>query len=360
VANVPAGKDIPLVFQVGKWRRKVIIPEVQACQDNVLGDPQLTRLPRNRGEGELPRVAVTTGICDAMSCTIAKLGVDPAEFGVSGQDTAFTFFDGDRGQGDRLGPRGMSPAWKLWRDYDELSRYDMAAFSCLCHEWRKGGDPECEEPDCRDEPAFDVVTRYLNGGGRVFGTDFEYIWMLHSPDPRLAGAFHISTKDKLLANTGSVTLDVSFPKGKALADWLKFVNPGLSYGDVPTEEIFTHMFGEPADGQVWGRSSTLMAKKMTVDPRFVTINTPVAAPPEQQCGRLAYIDGHIKAIPPRASKVEVRPQPGAPPSPPPPPFPEICGTTLSDGEAVMVFFLFDLTACVQEDTKPPAPPPVIE
>jgi hypothetical protein len=26
----------------------------------------------------------------------------------------------------------------------------------------------------------------------------------------------------------------------------------------------------------------------------------------------------------------------------------------------MVFFLFDLTACIQEDTKPPAPPPVIE
>ena len=34
VANVPVGKDIPLVFQVGKWRRKVIIPEVLPCQDN--------------------------------------------------------------------------------------------------------------------------------------------------------------------------------------------------------------------------------------------------------------------------------------------------------------------------------------
>jgi hypothetical protein len=367
VANVPAGKNIPLVFQVGKWRRKVIIPEVQPCEDNVLGDPQLTRLPRNRSEGELPRVAVTTGICDPMSCTIAKLGVDPAEFGVSGQDTAFTFFDGDRGHGARLGPPGMSPAWKLWNDHDELSRYDLAAFSCLCNEQRRG-DPEwsCDGPECRDTPAFDAVTRYLNGGGRVFGTDFEYIWLLHSPDARLARAFNISTEDKLRATTSSVRLDVSFPKGKALADWLKFVNPGLRYGDVPTDEVFTHMFGEPADGQVWGRSQTLTSGRLTVDPRFVTINTPVAAPPEQQCGRLGYLDGHVSPIPPGAvnnTRPNPNPRPGAPSPPPPPPplpFPQICGTTFSDGEAVMVFFLFDLTACIQEDKTPPLPPPVID
>jgi len=46
--------------------------------------------------------------------------------------------------------------------------------------------------------------------------------------------------------------------------------------------------------------------------------------------------------------------------PPTPPFPGLCGTTLKDGEAAMVFFLFDLAACIQEDTTPPtAPPPVI-
>jgi hypothetical protein len=85
IDNVPVGKDVPLVVQVGKWRRQVIVPEVLPCQDNPLTAPQMTRLPRNRKEGDLPRVAVTTGVCDPLSCTIAKLGVDRAELGVSGQ-----------------------------------------------------------------------------------------------------------------------------------------------------------------------------------------------------------------------------------------------------------------------------------
>jgi hypothetical protein len=33
---------------------------------------------------------------------------------------------------------------------------------------------------------------------------------------------------------------------------------------------------------------------------------------------------------------------------------------LSEGERVMVFFLFDLAACIQTDTLPPLPPPVID
>jgi hypothetical protein len=92
IANVAVGKDVPLVMQVGKWRRQVMVPEVRACEDNRLTDAQATRLPRNRKEGDLPRVAVTTGICDPLSCTVAKLGVDPAELGVSGQDTLAAAF----------------------------------------------------------------------------------------------------------------------------------------------------------------------------------------------------------------------------------------------------------------------------
>jgi hypothetical protein len=46
----------------------------------------------------------------------------------------------------------------------------------------------------------------------------------------------------------------------------------------------------------------------------------------------------------------VRPLPGS--------FPMGCGTTLNKAEHVLAFFIFDLAACIQEETKPPQPPPI--
>ena len=61
--GVPAGKDIPLVVQVGRWRRVVKIPEVKACQEQSVAQ-ELTRLPRNHSEGEIPRTAIVSGRAD--------------------------------------------------------------------------------------------------------------------------------------------------------------------------------------------------------------------------------------------------------------------------------------------------------
>ncbi len=90
--NVPAGTDIPIVVQLGKWRRVTTIPMVAPCQENVLTDKDLTRLPRKRSEGDMPKIAVTLGACDQISCMLPKVGIDSSEFGVAGQDRAVTFY----------------------------------------------------------------------------------------------------------------------------------------------------------------------------------------------------------------------------------------------------------------------------
>jgi hypothetical protein len=216
----------------------------------------------------------------------------------------------------------------------------MLLLSCPCNEALAARGP----------PAFDALTRYVNAGGRTFGSHFEYVWWRFTPDADLAGAFSITRGGELAAPP--IVLDTSFPKGKALADWMKFLDPTLVYGQVPSKAILDDFTAARPPAQIWARSpgvGTIAA--MSRYPRFMTINTPVGAPAEQRCGRMAHLDVHVTAesAPPRPIGV------------PTPAFPASCGSTeLTKSEHVLAFLIFDLAACVQEDTTPPKPPDIIQ
>jgi hypothetical protein len=79
LSDVPPGVDVPIVVQIGKWRRQARIPSVPRCETTVVS-PDTIRLPRNKGEGSMPHIAVTTG-CDAPGCSLKKIGIDPASSG---------------------------------------------------------------------------------------------------------------------------------------------------------------------------------------------------------------------------------------------------------------------------------------
>ncbi len=82
LTDVPAGMDFPLVIQIGKWRRVVMVSAVDPCTTREL-TPDDTRLPRNSSEGYILRFAVTTGAAvDGLECVLHKMGT--SEVSVSG------------------------------------------------------------------------------------------------------------------------------------------------------------------------------------------------------------------------------------------------------------------------------------
>ena len=336
IKNAPAGRDIPVVFQVGKWRRKVTIPTVTACQDNPITDSHLTRLPRNRQEGDVPRIAVTTGECDTLGCLLLKIGVDPAEVGVAGEDKSVTFYKGSGVFPKLYGPPNMTDAETLWRNEGELAKHDMTLLSC-----------ECAEVDNKGPDAQWAMTKYLARGGRIFGSDFMYVWYRDSPDPHLSGAMKIAGGAPQGASP--LLIDTSFPKGKALADWMMFVDPGvLRYGQIPSKQVYANLTSAmPPTAQVWATSMSYQTA--LPGPRIVTINTPAGVPVEQQCGRAVHLDAHI------APAYGVDPAPNEPVKY----FPTNCQAELNRGEEALAFLLFDLAGCIQDDKVPLGPPVIV-
>ena len=312
LVNAPSGNDIPLVIQLGKWRRAVTIPAVAPCQDNKLVDPNLTRLPKNQSEGNMPRVAVTLGLCDNISCMLPKVGIDASEFGAAGQNKAVSFYSTP----GTSGPAGMTPATPFWNSVTELSKYDIVILSCECD----------ESPDTKNAASYMAMSQYLDMGGRIFSTDFQYTWYRYSPDAGLRAAGNIQGGAPLGASP--VLIDSSFPKGKALADWMDYTKNSTTYGQVTPDVVFDNFLSMDAT-----KSQTFASSGS--HPRFMTINTPVGVPVDQQCGKAVHLDAHIN----QTDTIDAS-------------FPHGCTSPMLSGEAAFAFFFFDLANCIQDDGGP--------
>ncbi|HZU84628.1 MAG TPA: hypothetical protein VE987_16980, partial [Polyangiaceae bacterium] len=99
LTNAPSGTNIPIVVQMGKWRRELLLSQVTACAANSVtgnctaADPTMCtlRLPRNKYDGynaldgqydhaDIPQMALVTGSADPLECMLLKAGIDPSEF----------------------------------------------------------------------------------------------------------------------------------------------------------------------------------------------------------------------------------------------------------------------------------------
>jgi hypothetical protein len=174
-ADVPVGSNIPLVIQVGRWRREATISTVAACADTAVA-ADVARLPRNQSEGHLPKIALTTGGVDALECLLRKIGISDSEFtpeSGGGRVNFFAGIDGTNKFNAALGGANFTPVVPWWDDAANLRKYDMILHSC---------DGQ-ENPNNKSMAARMALQQYADVGGRVFASHWHNYWFEHGPAP---------------------------------------------------------------------------------------------------------------------------------------------------------------------------------
>ena len=206
IADVPVGANIPLVIQVGKWRREVTIANVPACADTPLTDTNLTRLPRNQSEGHLPKIALTTGGADALECLLRKIGIDDTEFTTPAGHRPRELLRRHRRHGSvqrRAGRRGVHVRGAVVgrRRQPAQVRHDPALV-------RRDREPEQQESG----GAATRCKAYADGGGRVFASHWHNYWFERGPAPWPMIANFSHQADLPIPFTA--TIDTSFQRGR--------------------------------------------------------------------------------------------------------------------------------------------------
>jgi hypothetical protein len=338
LSNVPPGKDVPLVLQIGKWRRQLRVSTVLPCQDNVLVDGS-ARLPKNRAEGDIPAIAVSTGGSDTLECLFRRIGIDASEYTGDPENAGRIHIFQGAGNGGKPAPNTAIPApissTSLWDSVADLRRYDMVLLSCE-------GQPTT---NMNQQALFD----YTASGGRVFASHFHYAWFEDGP----FGAWNLATWQEGMQDIGDIDAVVTttlpsgapFAAGSALALWLGNVGALLPDGELPIQKARHNADLSPANtpSQSWLNADADAGDDAGGSTQTFSFNTPLGAPAASQCGQVVYSAMHVGA----ASNDD-----------PSLPVPDECAVNgLSPQEMALEFLVFNLSSCVMPTDETPQAPP---
>lgn len=338
--NVPVGVDVPLVVQIGRWRRQVTIPAagVGKCEDRPV-DAGLTRLPRNKAEGDIPRIAISTGGADSLECFLRKIGIEDQEITNPSGTGRVHLYQGLRDKNDGARIDANTPSGEsLWATTDPntnapaMNKYDMVILSC----------EGAENTGTKSQGAKSNLEQYLNAGGRVFASHFHYTWFKNGAGQLPMTAAWTSNGD---VGNKAVAVDTTFAKGQAFSEWLTNVGASTTPGTMDMTELRRNVKAVPNANMSQDVSRrwlyTGTSGGADEETKFYSFNAPIGAGADQQCGRGVYTDIHVSSGDASGGT-----------------FPANCTTSgLTPQEKALLFLLFDLASCIQDDNKPPAAPP---
>ena len=339
LVNVPSGTEVPVIIQTGKWRREIKVSNVAECADTALPATD-TRLPKNRNEGYMPRIAISTGNADALECLVRKLGIDDAELGTAGSQSRLHLYadNGSPGQGANKfkagfpgGTGDFANSTAMWNDVTTLKPYDIVILSCE-------GD---QYPQTKSQMALDAAKAYADLGGRIFLSHWHNIWIEGSTQgggnqkPAIWPTLATWNNSGTTFTTPPDRIDeVANPKGMAFATWMLNVggSPAGQRGVIPIEANTGKQTATGVDAArverwvYWPNNGQEF-------PQMFQFTTPAEATPDNRCGKVVFSDMHVSG--------DSRSSTGTP-------FPDQCSNNpLTPQEKALAFMFFDIASCVQ-------------
>ena len=371
LAGVPAGTDIPLVIQLGRWRRVVTIPNVPACAQTMV-PATLTSLPKRQDMGTtldaIPLMALPTGGVDAIECVIRKMGVEDSQFS-NGGGTGRVHFYLDNGAKCTTGGgscTGTTPpllpgtprnANALMASQANVDKYDALIFPC---------DGTVHDVDAAYKSmvldAASNMSAYVNKGGRAFFTHYSYGWLYNQPPsiqlPWISTATARANDGTHHDPTQQVQIDTSFPRGDTFAKWLGLASVNALSGTNPPRIAIDESREVVTNPTAWTNMTPIPALRWAfyynnqpaADMLHVTFDTPWGLPATQQCGRVLYSAFHVTTAAISGSSCAAATGGGSA-NTSKCNFPEECSTTFTAQEKALAYFMFDMTSCVQPPEK---------
>ena len=321
--NVPAGKGIPLVVQLDRWRYQTTI-DVLPCTNNVL--PEGTaRLPRNQKEGDIPLTAISTGRVDALECVLRKMGIDDSEFANPTGAGRIHIYRDNGARIDTLTPAESELTGAGETGVGAWDKYSQIILSCEGLQRSHSAGALAKFAD------------YVNRGGRVFATHFRYSWLFMNGPFASTAQWQVNMPISLTSLIASI--DTATSKGADFAAWLRLV--GVLANASPPQISITDPRHDLTALTPNGGAQRWIYSNAPASVQHFTVDTPVSSAPDRVCGRVAYSDFHVAN-----GNNELLT------------FPAECNmTNLSPQESVLEFMLLDLASCTGTTTPPSVPPP---
>jgi hypothetical protein len=381
LTNVPvsatASDTIPIVIQLGKWRRQYSFAITHPCAANTL--PQDLNLPSKSTEGDIPLTAISTGSYDPIECVLLKMGVAQSEF------TSYSTWNAETASGTTPKPGRIhiytassaaamgngSPGSTLAPSVDETALMGTGAT----------GSPTNGTYMMYDQillPCWgDAITKtgaelsnlgyYGDHGGHFFATHYSYSWLNGNTNSNLTSIAQWDAKADVndtnpvpngvnftgnVSNAVPVTVPATNPG--MFVKWLNYVgalanaNPAGGGGAFPpANPTVTITAGRHDVDKILNQSvdwidgtdpNPAMGKTSQMLLHFtfdMPIPTASAASPTQ-CGHGIYSDFHVVSANQSNNTV----------------FPAECDTrALTSQERIIEYMIWDLASCV------PGPPP---